>query len=119
MSSYNKLTKHPTTGKWEEAFWIDDKFGSHCYGVEFPSTPGAYYNPDIVKLETKEREEQVSTFKLGDKVRKHSGYGFVGVIVARFQTTKGDHRYVVESTVAGSEGWLMIFNSNQLELQNG
>lgn len=37
MSSYTRETKHPKTGKWERADWIDDMFGSHHYGVVFPS----------------------------------------------------------------------------------
>lgn len=37
MSSYTKLTKHPLTGSVEEAYWLDDYFGSHEYGVHFPS----------------------------------------------------------------------------------
>lgn len=37
MSSYYRRTKHPETGKFENAFWIDDYFGRHRYGVRFPS----------------------------------------------------------------------------------
>jgi hypothetical protein len=36
MSSYKKLTKNPKTGEFEEAFWMDDYFGEHKYGVKFP-----------------------------------------------------------------------------------
>lgn len=35
MSSYQRETKHPITGKWEVAWWLDDYFGSHHYGVKF------------------------------------------------------------------------------------
>lgn len=36
MSNYIKKTKHPETGKIEEAEWLDDYFGSHKYVVRFP-----------------------------------------------------------------------------------
>lgn len=47
MSSFIRRTKHPVTGKFEEAAWIDDYFGSHKYGVNFPSEPQNYYNPEV------------------------------------------------------------------------
>lgn len=53
MSTYNKQTKNPDTGEWEEATWIDDYFGRHCYGVKFPST-GEVINPEDVELETRD-----------------------------------------------------------------
>lgn len=37
MSSYKKMTKHPYTGKFEEAEWLDGYYGKHDYGVKFPS----------------------------------------------------------------------------------
>ncbi len=36
MSNYAALTKHPETGKWVNATWVDDHFGRHRYGVFFP-----------------------------------------------------------------------------------
>ncbi len=63
MSTYSKLTKHPYTGKWEKAIWYDDLFGSHHYGVVFPSEAKKYgdntplrsiaFDPEKNKLETK------------------------------------------------------------------
>lgn len=47
MSSYTKITRHPQTGAWEKAFWIDDYFGSHVYGVRFKSD-NKVYSTDIV-----------------------------------------------------------------------
>ena len=55
MSSYNRLTKNPDTGKWEICFWIDDYYGSHHYGVRFPD--GIVVDPEIVKLEVKDSHE--------------------------------------------------------------
>lgn len=54
-------------------------------------------------------------FLLGQSVRKVKGYAYYGRVVAAFQTTKGDDRYVVESTSEGSLGMLFIFNDGQLE----
>lgn len=54
MSSYYKDTKHPKTGKWQIAMWLDDYFGDHHYGVEFPD--GKVYDPRETTLETREPE---------------------------------------------------------------
>ena len=42
MSSYAKITKHPTTGKYHLARWIDDYFAPHYYGVKFPTDDKVY-----------------------------------------------------------------------------
>lgn len=54
-------------------------------------------------------------FAIRDHVRKVKGYEYFGVVVAAFQTTKGEDRYVVESTSHGSRGMLFIFNDGQLD----
>lgn len=54
MSTYKRLTKHPVTNEWEHATWHDDYFGSHEYGVEFPS--GEIFDPRYTKLETKNED---------------------------------------------------------------
>lgn len=64
MSSYSKLTKHPKTGKWENAQWLDDYFGRHLYGVAFAD--GLVFDPEEVKLETKESPQPLSTEYLND-----------------------------------------------------
>ena len=53
MSTYLKETLNPATGEWETATWHDDHFGNHYYGVEFPSQPGAIYDPRHTELETR------------------------------------------------------------------
>lgn len=72
MSTYIRKTKHPKTGKWEDATWYDDLLGHHHYGVIFPSDAkeaqieryvgtttwqsvaiGIAYDPKQYKLETK------------------------------------------------------------------
>lgn len=52
MSNYKRLTLNPSTQEWEMATWIDDYYGSHRYGVEFPD--GDIYDPSKIELETKE-----------------------------------------------------------------
>lgn len=42
MSTYTKVTRHPRTGKWEQATWHDDYFAPHVYGVHFPSDQKVY-----------------------------------------------------------------------------
>ncbi len=42
MSSYAKITKHPTTGEYHLARWIDDYFAPHYYGVKFPTDDKVY-----------------------------------------------------------------------------
>lgn len=43
MSSYMAPTFHPETGKIERAYWMDDYFGPHRYGVKFPD--GKVFKP--------------------------------------------------------------------------
>ena len=50
MSTYSMVTKHPTTGYWETALWIDDYFERHHYGVRFPD--GSVFDPWLVMLVT-------------------------------------------------------------------
>lgn len=54
-----------------------------------------------------------SKFKIGDKVHKLSGYGFVGTVVSVFTTTSGKVRIVAELR---DNGMLHVFSESQLEL---
>jgi len=54
-------------------------------------------------------------FKIGDAVRKRSGYEYPGFIVAVFTTRGGAVRYVVEADHPAFAGMLHIFNGDQLE----
>ena len=65
MSSYHRMTKHPITNEWENAFWVDDLFGHYNYGVAFPSDQEKHpeamlkdiaFDVRNIKLETKEWE---------------------------------------------------------------
>ncbi len=48
MSCFLAKTKHPLTGKIEEASWIDNYFGLHKYGVGF--SDGGIYNADSLEI---------------------------------------------------------------------
>jgi hypothetical protein len=50
MSSFLRYTRHPVTGKWEKAAWIDDYYGMHHYGCKFSDE--SVYDPWKVKLST-------------------------------------------------------------------
>ena len=47
MSSFKRKTFNPRTGEVEEAWWIDDYFGHHQYGVKF--NDGSCYTPEEIK----------------------------------------------------------------------
>jgi len=44
MSNYYQNTKHPVTGKYEVAEWLDNYYGQHRYGVRVKD--GKVYNPE-------------------------------------------------------------------------
>lgn len=64
MSTYKKTSRHPIRNDWQWATWYDDLFGSHHYGVVFPSdekkhgddTPlrSIAFDPEKIKIETRE-----------------------------------------------------------------
>jgi len=53
MSNYLAKTKHPETGEWKWAEWIDDHFSQHEYGVRFIDETIVY---PPTNLEVKEGE---------------------------------------------------------------
>lgn len=55
MSNYTAKTKHPETGKIEEAAWLDNHFGGHNYGVQFPD--GKIFDADKYDWEFSEEAE--------------------------------------------------------------
>lgn len=57
MSNFARITKHPTTGKFELASWLDNYFGPHKYGVHFPSDDFTYKESDF-KWEFQDQETQ-------------------------------------------------------------
>lgn len=57
MSTFIKKTKHPKTGEWENATWVDDAFGRHNYGIHFPSDNKTYDERDY-EWETLDKHSQ-------------------------------------------------------------
>lgn len=78
MSCYYAITKHPETGKWENAEWLDDHFGIHHYGVRFPD--GRVFDPERIKCDQKDlrtdymklESEAVNRFDVCGELRKQS-----------------------------------------------
>lgn len=48
MSNYKSITKHPQTGTYELAEWVDNYYGPHLYGCRFESD-GKVYPRDLVE----------------------------------------------------------------------
>ena len=57
MSSYIQATEHPITKEWQDAFWIDDMFGHHNYGVVFKN--GDTFDPRKTEV-IHTRDERIS-----------------------------------------------------------
>jgi hypothetical protein len=53
MSTFVRVSKHPQTGQYELATWIDDYFGPHIYGVLFNSDQKTYPTEMVDKAEVK------------------------------------------------------------------
>ncbi len=58
MSSYYLFTKHPNTGRWENAFWMDDYYAHYHYGVRF--SDGLIVDPWKVQLYTTINEAEAA-----------------------------------------------------------
>lgn len=54
MSTYNRITQHPNTKRWEMATWYDDYFAPHVYGVSFPNDTVIYTTEMVSDKELKE-----------------------------------------------------------------
>lgn len=54
MSNYHAVTRHPQTGLWEDAEWIDGYFGHYIYGVKFASDMKIYPTNLVKKKDIKE-----------------------------------------------------------------
>lgn len=54
MSTYEKFTRHPHTGKYSKASYKDDYFGPHMFGVKFEEDPVVYPAEQIEKAQLKE-----------------------------------------------------------------
>lgn len=54
MSSYNAMAINPMTKEKENAFFIDDYYGKHMYGVKF--SDGKVYPVEEIKVETEDEK---------------------------------------------------------------
>lgn len=65
MSTYNKITRHPHTGKYQLATWHDDYFAPHVYGVSFPNDKVVYPTDMVLNKELKEfwAEDVIEAFR--------------------------------------------------------
>lgn len=75
MSTYTRQTKHPVSKKWEDATWIDNYFGSHNYGVSFPSENEQVFDPRDFDLPTRDNpvKKRFETKDSGNRVEFKSG----------------------------------------------
>lgn len=57
MSNFKSYTRHPYTGEFSMATWLDDHYGPHRYGVKFPN--GDTFSPDEQELTVKDFDERM------------------------------------------------------------
>lgn len=53
MSHFNEIARNPATGIVEMAYWIDNHFGPHRYGVRF--LDGTVWRPEEVDIRIGDR----------------------------------------------------------------
>lgn len=53
MSNFNEIARNPATGIVEMAYWIDNHFGPHRYGVRF--LDGTVWRPEEVDIRIGDR----------------------------------------------------------------
>lgn len=66
MSSYLRWTQHPETKHWHNAFWLDDYYGRHQYGVKFNDGkvfPAEQINNFVERKEDIPEDEIIDTTK--------------------------------------------------------
>lgn len=100
MSSYHARTRHPKTGKICNASWIDDAFGRHQYGVQFPGEE-VLWRPEEVKL------AQPGEYDLGDEVcDMHDGLPDGAIKHFRIDTNASTEALHIIVEKLGNEVWL-------------
>lgn len=67
MSSFIKWTQHPDTMHWHHAYWIDDHFGHHHYGVRF--NDGTIFDPEQYEMRTIIDESDIPSDEIIDRTR--------------------------------------------------
>lgn len=81
MSSFLKWTKHPDTHHWHYAFWLDDYFGHHHYGVRF--NDDVVIDPDKIELETVDEKSKIPKDDIIDESKDQSRYDSVSPVFER------------------------------------
>lgn len=64
MSSFARRTKNPVTKQFETAYWLDDYFGRHNYGVRFPSS-GIVYRESACEWEFEDKPNDLKCIECG------------------------------------------------------
>lgn len=67
MSSFLRWTQHPDTMHWHHAYWMDDHFGNHRYGVRF--NDDTIFDPEQVTMRTIIDESDIPSDEIIDKTR--------------------------------------------------
>lgn len=69
MSSYYQITKHPITGKYEQAAWLDNHFEHYRYAVKFAD--GMIFDEREYRWEFADRpDEPVADFMGWEKAQQ-------------------------------------------------
>lgn len=106
MSNFIAKTKHPKTGKWEMAEWLDDYYGHHRYAVRFPD--GSLFDPSRKKMEMKEGNNKSMAKTNKSKKDKYSHLS----IHELFRLLRSEDRWALNSSIASCaiEGILLDEN---------
>lgn len=107
MSSYKRITKHPITGEWKMADWLDDFFGSHRYGVRFEGeSVEETFRADDYEWETKDEMDSDTNHLEKIKVEFHeNSIDIKEKILREIEVAKsamhggGNHRMVMEQLI--------------------
>lgn len=96
MSTYIRRTKHPATGKFEPATWIDDYFGPHRYGVRF--SDGMTLSEDSRDWEFKDDEELTDKTNFCECCEGEINHCYVC-------SREGEHSTEPRELLPGSDRW--------------
>ena len=97
MSTFSRITRHPQTGTYEEATWIDDYFAPHVSGVEFKSD-GKVYPTELVE------RHQLKEFWAQDVIETvETKYG-ADEVLSFLHTLEHKYKSRWERDPAGGEG---------------
>lgn len=111
MSSFSQITKHPLTGEYQKAEYIDDYFGPHVYGVKFAHDEKVW-PVDIVD------EKQIKTFWAEDVINAWkylTGFGMNETSLITFlNQIEREYKARWERDPLGGEGAMEWFQDHML-----